>query len=351
MAGGLHREPRDRRSTCIRRYFSWLRCRTSFQNGVTEAHQNLLTSPKTKFARSASEPRLQGLLAQDEPETQHLEQRSLVFYYSWSHRSHWGLWISKQLWCRIWPPNGSNLNRTKKTSGNGKEFAEVLGADEETQSHLHWQFPGIWPILWRLILESLYVNTTQIRNKWDCRKSRAQSERSAVLLQSGLGNECRAGSMECCTYLRNIQDLLSDGKTTLWKAIRRTTQRTKNSIWSNGRISHHLCQKTNLDCISLEQKSCQVYLSVMHYTRAESGKETLWSQTLKNWRRWTRLNSTPEGSMQRKYVNADERWQFLPVTYLMSTDTPKIQYQTEVEVRVKSFGETRCMNPQNRKQD
>ena len=34
---------------------------------------------------------------------------------------------------------------------------------------------------------------------------------------------------------------------------------------------------------------------------------------------------------------------------MMSTDTPKIQYQKEVEVRVKSFGETRCMNPQKPK--
>ena len=36
---------------------------------------------------------------------------------------------------------------------------------------------------------------------------------------------------------------------------------------------------------------------------------------------------------------------------LMSTDTPIIQYQKqkEVEVRVKSFGETRCMNPQKPK--
>ena len=31
---------------------------------------------------------------------------------------------------------------------------------------------------------------------------------------------------------------------------------------------------------------------------------------------------------------------------LMSTDTPKIQYQKEVEVRMESFGETRCKNPQ-----
>ena len=36
---------------------------------------------------------------------------------------------------------------------------------------------------------------------------------SAVLLQSRLGNEWWADSMECYCYLRNIQDLLSDGKT------------------------------------------------------------------------------------------------------------------------------------------
>ena len=36
---------------------------------------------------------------------------------------------------------------------------------------------------------------------------------SAVLLLSGLDENWWARSMECCTFLRNIQDLLSDGKT------------------------------------------------------------------------------------------------------------------------------------------
>ena len=36
---------------------------------------------------------------------------------------------------------------------------------------------------------------------------------SAVLLQSGLVNEWWADSMEYYCYLRNIQDLLADGKT------------------------------------------------------------------------------------------------------------------------------------------
>ena len=52
------------------------------------------------------------------------------------------------------------------------------------------------------------MNTTQIRNKWDCER-----RTSAVLLQSGLDNKWWADSMECYCCLRNIQDLLSDGTT------------------------------------------------------------------------------------------------------------------------------------------
>ena len=42
---------------------------------------------------------------------------------------------------------------------------------------------------------------------------RVKEGTSAVLLQSGLDENWWADSMECKTYLRNIQDLLSDGKT------------------------------------------------------------------------------------------------------------------------------------------
>ena len=103
----------------------------------------------------------------------------------------------------------------KNFSGHPEEPIEVLGADEETKSHLHWQFVGIWQGLWRSFLESLHVYATQIRNKWDCWKTvrRVKEGTSAVLLQSGLNENWWADSMECNTHLRNIQDLLSDGKT------------------------------------------------------------------------------------------------------------------------------------------
>ena len=42
---------------------------------------------------------------------------------------------------------------------------------------------------------------------------RVKEGTSALLLQSGLGNEWWAGSMECYCYLRNVQDLLSGGRT------------------------------------------------------------------------------------------------------------------------------------------
>ena len=56
-----------------------------------------------------------------------------------------------------------------------------------------------------------------------------------------------------------------------------TDQQYRLEQWSNITL---FLRKTKLDCISLEQKSCQVFSSGMHYLLEESGKETFWSQTL-----------------------------------------------------------------------
>ena len=52
---------------------------------------------------------------------------------------------------------------------------------------------------------------------------RVKEGTSAVLLQSGLNEKWWADSMECYTYLRNVTDLLSDGKTpyekTFWCSL------------------------------------------------------------------------------------------------------------------------------------
>ena len=46
-----------------------------------------------------------------------------------------------------------------------------------------------------------------------------KEDTSAVLLQSGLDESWWADSMECYTYLRNVTDLLSDGKTSIRKTF------------------------------------------------------------------------------------------------------------------------------------
>ena len=65
----------------------------------------------------------------------------------------------------------------------------------------------------------------------------------AVLLQSGLDDEWWADSMECHCYLRNIQDLLSDGKTPHERRFGMPFNGPSNTVWSNGRPSPCFCQR------------------------------------------------------------------------------------------------------------
>ena len=97
-------------------------------------------------------------------------------------------------------------------------------------------------------------------------------------------NSGGAVSIECYISLRNIQDLLSDGQT---PREREFGAPFKGLVIPSGAMVEYrpFLLKTCRDCISSAQKSCQEYLSVMHYTREESGKETSWSRILRNWKR------------------------------------------------------------------
>ena len=84
---------------------------------------------------------------------------------------------------------------------------------------------------------------------------RVKEGTSAVLLQSRLGHEWWADSMECHFYLRNIQDLLSDGKTPYERVLENLSKDLSFCLvhWSNitlflgktSRESINLCYNTN----------------------------------------------------------------------------------------------------------
>ena len=66
--------------------------------------------------------------------------------------------------------------KTKHFSGNGqKSLQKFLEATRKPKVILQWQFFGIWQSLWRINLESLYVNAAQIGNEWDRWESGAQN--------------------------------------------------------------------------------------------------------------------------------------------------------------------------------
>ena len=105
--------------------------------------------------------------------------------------------------------------QTQNFSENTKELAKVLGTREETKSHYtdnSLEFgKACEDLSWNHCTSTPHRSETNGIAERAVR--RAKEGTSAVLLQSGLNESWWADSMECYTYLRNVTDLLSDGKT------------------------------------------------------------------------------------------------------------------------------------------
>ena len=124
-----------------------------------------------------------------------------------------------------------------KTSQKRKRAYKRSRSCRGTKSHLRWQFHGIWQVLWRSLLESLHVNTAQIRNKLDCWKSSAQSERRdiccIVAIRSGWEMVGRFYGV-LLTSTKHSRSLIW-WVNTMWKAVRNAFWRTSDPVRSNGR--------------------------------------------------------------------------------------------------------------------
>ena len=122
---------------------------------------------------------------------------------------------------------------------------------------------------------------------------------SAVLLQSGLNESWWADSMECYTYLRNVTDLLSDGKTPY---ERRFGQPFKGPFVPFGSLVeyHPITAKDQSRIHQFGKKVLPgLFLGYALYA-GEFGRVTYWLQTLRSWRRWTHRKSTQQGSMRKR---------------------------------------------------
>ena len=137
---------------------------------------------------------------------------------------------------------------------------------------------------------------------------RVKEGTSAVLLQSGLDENWWADSMECYTYLRNIQDLLSDGKTPY---ERRFGKPFKGPIIPFGSLVEYypISAKDQSRIHQFGEKVFPgLFLGYALYAE-EFGRVTYWLQTLRSWKRWTHQKSTQKDSMQRGDIS-QRKWKF-----------------------------------------
>ena len=125
--------------------------------------------------------------------------------------------IDMQSWCRTWPPNGSSHIRAQtKTSQETRRSLQKFLEPERKPKVIYTDNS----LEFGKACEDLSCNhctSTPHRSETNGAAERAvrrvKEGTSAVLLQSGLNESWWVDSMECYTHLRNVTDLLSDGKT------------------------------------------------------------------------------------------------------------------------------------------
>ena len=124
--------------------------------------------------------------------------------------------IDMQVWCRTWPPNGSSLIRAKqklrRTHRSLQKFLEPIEKLKVIYTDNSLDFgKASEDLSWNHCTSTPHRSETNGIAERAVR--RVKEGTSAVLLQSGLNENWWADSVESYTYLRNVTDLLSDGKT------------------------------------------------------------------------------------------------------------------------------------------
>ena len=194
----------------------------------------ILTSLKTEIAKYACEPRWQGLLAEDALAKQHLLQKSSVIckqqITKFSVRTvNLETITDTQSWYKPW--------KTKTSQKTEKSLRKFLEPSEKpkviyTDNSLEFGKP-CEDLSWNHRTSTPYRSETNGIAERAAR--RVKEGTSAVLLQSGLDEKWWADSMECCCYLRHVQDLLCENSS--WKAMRRNIVKSNNS-WNIIRFLH-----------------------------------------------------------------------------------------------------------------
>ena len=167
---------------------------------------------RTKITRAPCRRRIGGV----EPRAENCGDLITVDYKVLSRDCEFETIIDLQSWCKTWLPNGSSRILAKQ-----KLLRKHKGACKSSWSRIGSLKSFTLTIPWNLARPVKIFPGIIVRQHHTGRKHgiaeravrRVKEGTSAVLLQGGLDEKWWADSMECYTYLRNVTDLFSDGKT------------------------------------------------------------------------------------------------------------------------------------------
>ena len=182
----------------------------------------ILISLKTEIARSVNGPRLRGPHAEDAMAKPYLEPQIFGDLITADHKvlsdncesrnNHRYAVVVQDLatqWIQAYPCKNKTSQETQRSL---QKFLEPERKPKVICTDNSLEFgKACEDLSWNHCTSAPHRSeTTGIAER---AVRRVKEGTSAVLLQSGLNESWWADSMECYTYLRNVTDLLSDGKT------------------------------------------------------------------------------------------------------------------------------------------
>ena len=112
--------------------------------------------------------------------------------------------------------------------------------------------------------------------------------------------------MECFSYLRNVEDLLFDGKTPHERRFGATVEENRSFSLVHLLSITLFSRKTSQESINLVRKSYLDFSSDTLCTLGEFGSMTNSLETLRSGRRWTHLKYTRKDSIKIFQFQMDE---------------------------------------------
>ena len=105
----------------------------------------------------------------------------------------------------------------------------------------------------------------------------------------------------CYTYLRNVTDLWSDGKTPYERRFGQPFKGPIVPIGSIGWVSPYNCEGQVKSPSIWKESLTWIVPRITLCMRGEFGRVTYWLQTLRSWRRWTHRKSTRKDSKRKRW--------------------------------------------------